>query len=70
MAQGPGKYDAACTAARELTGGSVLLIVLGGKLGSGFAVQAEERYAAEMPRLLRAVADEIERDTGAPRSGS
>jgi hypothetical protein len=58
---GPGKYDKECTAAREATGGSVLLIVLNGKVGAGFSAQiADPRALIILPQLLRDVADQIE----------
>jgi hypothetical protein len=66
MAIGPGKYDAACTAAREATGArGVILIVFGGKLGDGFSAQLELPVAAlvKIPAVLRTVADSIEADT-------
>jgi hypothetical protein len=41
---GPGKYDYATTVALELTQAqAVVLIVVGGKYGSGFSVQAIAR---------------------------
>jgi len=40
-AHGPGKYDGACSIAREITEASlVLLIVVGGSSGDGFSVQS------------------------------
>lgn len=68
MAQGPGKYDEACTAARESTEGeAVVLIVFNGKMGSGFSVQMvdpmkEEAFARALPEILRHTANEMERD--------
>lgn len=57
----PGKYNDACTAARALTGGSVVLIVLNGKKGAGFAMQAESPVIIDgLPALLRRLADNIE----------
>ena len=62
MATGPGKYDKACTVAREATGGkAVVLIVLGGYAGNGFGVQSlGEDLARQWPELLRLVAYDIE----------
>lgn len=57
---GPGKYDAICTQVREETGGSVLLIVLGGIYGSGFSVQATADVVADVGTILRKTADDIE----------
>jgi hypothetical protein len=62
MALGPGKYDAVCTVAREAAEAEgVLLIVLNGKFGSGFSVQAFPETLGPMPLLLRKLADDIER---------
>lgn len=58
---GPGKYDDVLTMARERTGGSVVLLVIGGHLGGGFAVQASASVISALPTLLRDMADEIER---------
>jgi len=61
MPAGPGKYDDACTAAREATGAEAcVLIVISGMRGSGFSVQALGDMTAKLPELLRDVADEIE----------
>jgi hypothetical protein len=52
MTAGPGKYDAACTVARETTGAAaVVLIVLNGKDGSGMSVQAEGADQIEADNL-------------------
>jgi hypothetical protein len=59
---GPGKYDDAATVARAVSGGSVVLLVIGGEHGEGFSVQAELPVLMQLPRLLRVVADAIERD--------
>jgi hypothetical protein len=41
MAAGPGKYEAACRAARCQTGGrAVVVLVFDGDEGSGFSVEA------------------------------
>lgn len=58
----PGKYDDACTLAREASGGqTVLLIVLHGHAGSGFSVQSmDPRVHVWIPEILRRVADEID----------
>lgn len=62
MALGPGKYDAACTIARESTKAhGVALLVIGGEFGNGFSVEASHGVAAALPTLLRTMADEIER---------
>ena len=63
MAIGPGKYDDVLTAAREQCEAiGAILIVLDGKLGSGFAVQAPPNYQFRLPRVLRTMADMIEAD--------
>jgi hypothetical protein len=63
--RGPGKYDDLATVAREAAeADAVILIVLGGKHGSGFAVQAHgfarEEVEAKLVSFLREVADEVE----------
>lgn len=67
MALGPGKYDNACAEARKLTGGSTLLIVFGGVKGHGFSAQVDIAAWAAIPKVLRDVADQIERDQFAGR---
>lgn len=61
MAVGPGKYDDACTVARESTGAdAVVLIVLGGEHGAGFSVQAvHPAFCEVLPALLEDLAREI-----------
>jgi hypothetical protein len=63
MAHGPGKYDDACTAARESTQAeAVVLLVLNGDRGTGFSVQAlGQDISAALPDLLEHVAREIRR---------
>jgi hypothetical protein len=63
MPVGPGKYDDACTAARLATGAEAIVLLVGrGLLGSGFSVQtASLELLADLPKLLREIADEIER---------
>lgn len=70
MPAGPGKYDDACTQARQATGGeAVVLIVLDGEQGSGFSVQvAGESIAHLLPFLLRTTADQIERSLNEDQS--
>ena len=62
MPIGSGKYDDACTIARAITGGSgTILIVLGGKHGSGFSAQLPTMADnLKLPGILRQIADEIE----------
>lgn len=65
---GPGKYDDEATIVRERTKArGVIVIVLGGDKGNGFAVQSEGLdLTAEMPAFLRAMADQIEADLRPP----
>lgn len=64
MALGPGKYDDIASWVREQTkGDTVLVMVLGGIKGPGFSVQTRDPdHARNLPRLLRLVADDIERN--------
>lgn len=60
---GPGKYENEATYVREETNAeAVVVCVIGGKLGSGFSVQAPAYILSELPRMLRAMADGIEGD--------
>jgi hypothetical protein len=70
MTVGPGKYDAAATAARKATGATdgVVLIVFGGKHGSGFSVQATADITAGLPALLRNLADKVENELRNPEN--
>jgi hypothetical protein len=64
---GPGKYDDACTDAREATKaiGCILIIIEGDK-GNGFSVQTlEPDLLPVLPALLRTVAREIEQNAQA-----
>lgn len=58
---GPGKYDNVATTAREATDAAgVVLVVLSGRLGNGFSVQARSPEMVDaLPSLLRQVADQI-----------
>lgn len=69
MADGPGKYDAECTVARESAGiaevgqiGGVVLIVINGRLGHGFEVQADPLTTRNLPALLEDLAKQIRED--------
>jgi len=64
LSTGPGRYDDACTAARQATdASSIVLLVIGGNRGSGYSVQAVDPQLLErLPGLLRFVAEEIKRD--------
>lgn len=68
MPNGPGKYDDACTAAREATEGRVvLLVVLGGKSGPGFAVQSTDGPLGvmAMSSTLLAIVNQLRDDADA-----
>lgn len=62
---GPGKYDDACTAAREATqADGVVLIVLNGHRGSGFSVQATSQLDPPvLADLLQSVVDGLRKMT-------
>lgn len=63
MAMGPGKYDALASIVRtRAAAAGVIVIVLDGKRGSGFSVQATAEVTARLPEILRVMADEIEHD--------
>jgi hypothetical protein len=61
---GPGKYDDACTIARESTKAvACLLVVIEGEHGNGFSVQTlEPDLLPVIPALLRTMAAEIEKE--------
>lgn len=63
MTLGPGKYDDICTSAREQAGADgVVLIVIGGKHGNGFSVQADVPVTLALPDLLEVVARDLRAD--------
>lgn len=63
MATGPGKYDRQATIARNLTEAKgIALIVLGGKKGDGFSVQAPPEVIVRLPELLEHMAKSIRED--------
>jgi hypothetical protein len=64
MSIGPGKYDAVAEMVLEMTGarGGVLVIVLDGIQGTGVANKLTADACRTLPTLLRAMADEQERD--------
>jgi hypothetical protein len=60
---GPGKYDDETTRVRQATQAeAVVLIVIGGNKGEGFAVQAPLRVTLALPEMLRDIADKMEAD--------
>lgn len=63
MALGAGKYDDLLTEARQVAeaDGGVLLIIDGNK-GSGFSAQLSFNQTVAIPKMLRAMADQIEKD--------
>lgn len=63
MAVGEGKYDAALSTALQHCGARCgVLMVLDGHDGPGFSVQASIPMMVDLPRLLRRMADGIEKD--------
>lgn len=61
MPIGAGKYDDLCTYVRENSDADgAIVIVLNGKLGNGFSVQAIAEITATLPVLLRSMAEQIE----------
>lgn len=60
--QGPGKYDKECVAAlASAEAQTCVLIVLGGKHGSGFSVNSTRPdIHQQLPSLLREIADQME----------
>jgi hypothetical protein len=63
MAIGPGKYDDVCTQVREqLDAQGVMLVVIGGKKGSGFSVQGTLHVLATLPDTLEYMAREMRKD--------
>jgi len=66
---GKGKYDDACTVAREQTQArGVVLIVFNGTDGSGFSCQADLETLLTLPEILEQVAQRIRRDTTVPQA--
>ena len=60
MAIGPGIYNEECTIIREQTKArGVILIVIDGGKGSGFACQADILTMCRLPSMLEEIAKEI-----------
>lgn len=69
MSFGPGKYDDLVTPIQAATQAhGVILIVIGGNRGEGFACQATLEVTLALPTMLRNIADQIEADT--PKMGA
>lgn len=71
MPFGPGRYDKECVRILDETEADcVLVLVMGGKSGSGFSTAAKGLQgvfvAMLAPQILRDVADEIEKDLQNP----
>lgn len=65
MTFGPGKYDDLCTYVREAAGieeGGALVIIIGGKLGNGFSLQADFETSIAIADVLENVAKQIRKD--------
>jgi len=61
---GPGKYDDVATSVRDATvAQGVIVAVFDGHRGSGLSVQANAWTLAQIPHILRQLADQIEQDT-------
>lgn len=60
---GPGKYTDLCESLRkQWNADGVMMIVVGGELGHGSACNVEQGLAAKLPNMLRAIADDMEKD--------
>lgn len=59
----PSKYDDACTIARMMCNAeAAFLIILNGAQGQGFSVQCPPEMVKDIPRILRTIADAVEKD--------
>jgi hypothetical protein len=68
MAAGPGKYDNLATYVREESKAEgAIVIIFGGNKGSGFSVQAQPNMLFNLPKILKDLAKEIERDIKASK---
>lgn len=71
MAVGPGRYDDEATTVMKATEASgVILIVIGGNKGEGFACQATLEVTLSLPKMLRSIADQIEADIPAMKGAA
>ncbi len=65
---GPGKYNDIATEIRERTKArGIILIIVGGTQGQGFAVQGDALSLAIMPQAIRHVADQMDKDFATPK---
>lgn len=55
-----GIYDSPCEGLQALFGGSVLLLVIDGDLGSGFSATMQPEHVEGLVHVLRSTADQIE----------
>lgn len=63
MPLGPGKYDDVCTLVREQTAAlGVIVMVINGKHGHGFSVQADPMTLAGLPEILEDIARQLRND--------
>jgi hypothetical protein len=65
MALGPGKYDDLCTEVRlkaKSLGCILMILDPNAEKGWGFSVQAPIPEVLKLPKLLRHIANEIDRD--------
>ena len=62
---GPGKYDDACTVAREsVQADGAVLIIYNGNKGSGFSVQGPENMVRSLPDVLDFMSKQIRESLG------
>lgn len=60
MSNGAGKYNDLCTEVRkQAEAQGAIVIVLGGKLGSGFSVQADVDTLSLLPEMLETIAKQL-----------
>lgn len=60
MSNGPGKYDDLCTEVRtKAEAQGVIVIVIDGKLGNGFSVQADVDTLSRLPEMLESIAKQM-----------
>ncbi len=59
---GPGRYDQETREIQaQLSAGAIMLFVVDGERGTGFSVVGPVTVLEHVPRLLRKVADDLER---------